>query len=212
MKRTILVFVAVVLFAAVPAQADRKVMLYCDSRCDTGSGTTLGDVAHVVDMARTDFTVCKNAVNGRTTVQALLDEAAAIAACQATGTVTDFVELHGVNDYLYIPGTTPADTADRRRQIAANALAAGVTRAWIMAEPPAPQDWTPFHLDANAYTRDTAFWLQYDALFIGPVGTIMQARDRIARDLWYPNSSDHLHPTTTASRQALADEPISVIP
>lgn len=183
-------------------------MSYSDSRGGTGTNNTTpanGNWPQIVDVTRTDFTVCNKFHNGWTSQDGLNNKATDLAACSAVGDVTDVLILFGVNDLLLISGTTSAATADRILQIADYFEAQGV-RAWIVLEPPGPVAWGGYSfMNARIYTRDDVEQLQRQG---GAGYRFLNARDEFMMPgmNWYlaSISSDQLHPTGLVGRQAIA--------
>jgi len=195
------------LFAST-AHAGRVVMFFGDSMTNTGGANSY---PKIVDAARADFTVCVNYQNGRTTEQGIAAIDAAMAVCALLGDLTDVVSLLGINDLLFIGGTA-TESAERTREIMAHVVATG-RRGWIMESPPGPITTWGF-LDGRVWTRDVNAAHHY-LNGIGPAEyPILRARDRFVLTQWYVStcSNDELHPTGTLCKQALAAEPIAVLP
>jgi hypothetical protein len=179
----------------------RIVMFLTDSRGNTGNATKF---PALVDSARSDFTVHLDYANGRTTGGGIAAFASAYAAADALGDVTDVVFLLGVNDFLY--GETPAQSAANLRTLQGMAEAQGA-RGWIMTQCPAPILWGGL-ITANELVWDTRTEL-FDN---GPRTHLIDSMYEFTITNWYASSSDELHPTGLAAREALAKQPITVLP
>jgi hypothetical protein len=179
----------------------RIVMFFTDSRGNTGGSSKFPTL---VDNARSDFTVALNYQNGRTTAQGIVAFEAAYATIAATGDVTDVVFLLGVADFL--GGVTPAQSATNLRTLQGMAEAHGA-RAWIMTQCPAPILW------GGVIPANEKVWATRTELFDnGPRTHLIDSMYEFTMTNWYAASSDELHPTGLAAREALAKQPIAVLP
>lgn len=214
---------AFTLAVSVPAQADRVVMTFCDSRCNTSSsGST--NWPTMLDNQRADFIVCNKGLNGRRPSGGLADIATAIAQCQAMGTLTDGVILLGVNAML--DGVSSDVATDQIRDIAAHIEAAGVV-PWIVAEPPGPIAWGGYvFMNAYQYTQDNVNLLRQKNA-VGTLYPIIEVRDALLKNLkagttlvpgyWFRKyvgdtascSNDDLHPTNPTCRQQIFADTVS---
>lgn len=218
MKQLLTIFLSLFLFVQT-AFAGRVVMSYTDSRGGTG-GTT--SYPALLDTARTDFTVCNRFHDGWTSVDALNNVASEIAICAATGELTDVAIMFGVNDAIYVGGTS-LFVAMRLLAIADAIEAAGV-RAWIILELPGPYDWgagggSGFSVDARKWTRGNV----EAVLRLGTGYRTINLRDELLLNYkvngavvpghWYKSASndnwacsdDKLHPTLLGCRQNFAN-------
>lgn len=221
------ILLAFTLFMSAPAQADRVVMTFCDSRCNTtSSGST--NWPTMLDNQRADFIVCNKGLNGRNTAAGLADITPAIAQCQAMGTLTDAVILLGVNSLL--AGISSDLATNQIRDIAAQIEAAGVV-PWIVAEPPGPIAWGGYvFMNAYQYTQNNVNLLRQKNA-VGVMYPIIEVRDALLKNLkvgtalvpgyWYRRnvgdtgscSNDDLHPTNpTCRQQVFADTVSAAIP
>ena len=197
--------VMLVLLLAIPAHAGRVVMSYSDSRGGTADNVNTS-YPKLLDQARPDFIVCNKYHNGWTSQQGMNNFATDLAACRLLGDVTDVLILFGINDFLYIGGTSEA-VAVRNRSIALSAYLEGVN-PWILLEPPGPIAWGGYvYMDARKWTRDNVDWLKYYN-GLGPYYNLINIRDEFIATPWYSSacSSDSLHPTALACRQIIANK------
>lgn len=207
--------------------ADRVVMTYCDSRCNTTSSGSV-NWPTMLDNQRADFIVCNKGLNGRNTSTGLAGIGQALAECQAMGELTDAVILLGVNSML--AGISSDVATDQIRSIAATIEAAGVV-PWIIAETPGPMAWGGYaYMNAYQYTLDNVNLLKAKNA-TGVYYPIIEVRDALLKNwkvgpnwvagYWYRRSSgdtgscsnDDLHPSNPICRQQVfADSVSTVIP
>lgn len=200
----LLVALSTILISCARSSAEEpeatRVLVFGDSMTAWYSPT---DWPALVQKQRPDLQICSNGVPGRTTVDGLAQFDDVMAYTSWYGRVTDVVFLLGIND-LPVLGSTPLQTAQRLRRLAAKAQDWGA-REWILTPAPAIKIPLRRELPAWSFSRDVGNLLM-TLNGVGPVYNILDLRDEFARRLlWSSCSSDGLHPTGLACRQVIAD-------
>lgn len=190
-----------ILLLAVPANADR-ILCVGDSILYEGSATNTDWCA--LAAAQRGLPFCRSGVPGKTAANGVADIDFLLGFCSQWGEhhIDDVVFMYGANDSKASPRPSPELTATRLRQIAAKVVAFG-SRAHILTPTPvlATAIWPA---DANEYLGEATAWL-YRLDGVGPSYDTEGLRDEFTELFWGSCSSDGVHPTGLACRQAIAN-------
>ena len=188
---------ALLLFAST-VHAQARPLFYGDSMFGCGAGSAACPnapagtaIAHYFKTALSLPTFCQNAVDSRHACTALSQAAFNIAFCDLGGETTDIYIEFGTNGQFSL---TPEQNADCILGIADLAEGLGV-RPHILL-PPLVGPSTPFNPQRRQFTNETVFWLYENNVnsheFIPDILTTLPVC-----------SSDEVHPTVQACRQAM---------